>query len=115
MRSGDGGFLLGVSVQGGVVEPALKGKVVVVVLLPARVVNVRANLVTSDDRTNTLAGAALTRRNGDHSIGTSRSHRDGGGKSQNESREVLHCDDDGDDGVGRGLQKGAMQGIREDR
>jgi len=93
VRGGDGGDLLVVSVQSGVVEPALKLDNVIVVVLPARVVDVGTNLVASDDGTNTTAGATLTGRNGDHSLRTSRSDRNGGCESQSESREVLHCDD----------------------
>lgn len=64
-------------------------------VLPARVVNVGSDLVTGDDGTNTTAGSTLTRRDSNQTFGTSRGDGDGGGKSQSESREVLHCDGDG--------------------
>lgn len=96
MGSSDGGNLLLVSVQSSVVVPAVKfDDVVVVVVLPARVVDVRADLVASDDGTNTTAGATLTGRDGNQSLRTSRSNGDGGSKGQSEGREVLHCADIG--------------------
>ncbi len=65
-------------------------ELVVVVRLPARVVDVGADLVTGDDGSDTTAGTALSRRDGNHVVRASRGDREGGGKGQNESREVLH-------------------------
>jgi hypothetical protein len=89
----DGGDLLVVCVDGCVVEPAVEEDEVVVVVLPARVMDMGADLVAGDDGANTTAGAALSGRDGDGAFGASRCDRDGGGESQSESSEVLH---DGD-------------------
>lgn len=92
MRSCDGGDFLLISVQSSVVEATIEGdEVVIVVLLPTRVVGVGSNLVTSDDGSNTTAGSALTRRNGEHHrLGSGRDDGQGSGEGQSESREVLH-------------------------
>lgn len=92
MSSSDGGNLLVVSVHSDIVVPSVEGEeFVIVVLLPTRVVDVGSDLVASDDGSNTTAGSTLTRRNGDHRLGTSRDEGEGGGESQSESGEVLHC------------------------
>lgn len=89
--SGDGSDLLVIRVHGGVVVPAIEGEeLVIVVLLSARVVDVRADLVAGDDGSDTTAGSTLAGRHGDHCFGTSRNKGEGGGASQSESREVLH-------------------------
>ena len=93
MRSGNSGYLLLIGVESSVGKSTIKVKhfLVVVALLPARVVNMRANLVAGDDGSYTTGGTTLTGRHGDQRFRTGRSEADGGGERQSESREVLHC------------------------